>query len=225
MNNLKLDTLLSVYSNKDIYYVQTQKNLSTTDQILLSEAQTLSEDNFKSLSKIFDPKGNNNILQFKSLVLQNILKIDLQKPKNSITWISELRNVRMYFKSELGIKDGKANLPYLIFHRPTNGNTYVFAIKTKTINNRTVLYRAPFHNVSNDGSICFGNAKINMEINFIDDIIQYYEDLFFKSQFTENRVGNATIDLNELWNNIIQTGKRFPNNALIRSTTQLSDII
>ena len=64
-----------------------------------------------------------------------------------------------------------------------------------------------------------------MEINFIDDIIQYYEDLFFKSQFTENRVGNATIDLNELWNNIIQTGKRFPNNALIRSTTQLSDII
>ncbi|HTD95129.1 MAG TPA: hypothetical protein VK644_14990 [Chitinophagaceae bacterium] len=90
-----------------------------------------------------------------------------------------------HFADQLRIKSGRIWTPPLLY-LVENGELYVFAMKKDDRpTEKTKLFRSPYHNVSENGKVCLGNAKVRKPIdkNFISTI-KYWEDLFWLSEFS-----------------------------------------
>ena len=126
----------------------------------------------------------------------------------NLVWYNPPQIRHIYFSESLKITSGKAWVPGLVY-RVIGSNLYVFAYNDNGSRptEETRLMHAPFHIVSINGSVCLGSAKIKKPTEkTYKNLIQYWEDLFWKSEFSHLASSTNPIkgNLSVVWNKLVK---------------------
>ena len=87
----------------------------------------------------------------------------------------------------------------------------------------TRLYRPPYFNVNDSGDVCLGTANRNKPERTYAGIMEYWEDLFWKSEATHENGGKKVKEgsLAEAWKKKIKTGEKWKQAELVSSKQTL----
>ena len=169
---------------------------------------------------------NLNLLKSSGILNNNLLSFDAKSA--TIVWYTKAQFRDLHFSSHLGIKSGKAHTPPMVWVADRE-TLKVFALSTSrkpTIN--TPLYNAPYFNVYADGSVCMGTVDISTaETGSIDQLMKLWENYFFNSYFSHLMSDHNPVKGNcvMLWENLIDNGKLFPTEMLVKTSQKLKDIL
>lgn len=204
----KLSSAMLVYQcgQKD-YYLETCK---IDKDGRLSEKKPLTRNSIKSIVETFYEKEEKTI----SILPTNLLFLN----RDIIIWHTPSMQRELFFDIE-SIPDGIACIPAMLWII-NNSKLSVFALKTNarpTLD--TKIFKAPFHNIYMDGSVCMGTAmhperKIDTDIN---KLIIKWELSFWHSRFSHLIDKSPVKDgynINLIWKNLIESGDKFPKEVL-----------
>ncbi|WP_153848403.1 PRTRC system protein B [Sphingobacterium paramultivorum] len=169
---------------------------------------------------------NLNHLKSDGIIPSNLLAFDAKSAK--IVWHTKAQFRELFFNKNLGIKSGKAHIPPLLWIADRE-NLNLFAISTgRKPTLSTSLYYAPFFNVYEDGSVCMGTVDIALaETGSIKELMSHWENYFFNSYFSHLMADHNPVNGNcvMLWENLIDNGKLFPTEMLVKTSKKLKDIL
>jgi PRTRC genetic system protein B len=153
----------------------------------------------------------------------NVLYYSNKGGTDNIIWYTLPRQQQLFFSKDLGVPDGVASIPGLVFYVQGN-NLSVYAYKAAKVNINTPLYEAPFHNINNNHEVCLGNIKKEINRDSFDSFISSFESFFFNSNFTHsNREHKSNINI--LWKELIEKKGKFPYSKLRKTGKTLKQII
>lgn len=204
-NELKPEQAIIVYMSEggSDYYLETHP---INDKGQLLEGKPLEESTIISIVEAFN-KNFKVESTIKGIMPANLLSYSaLPGGKYSMVWYrqSEYRNI--YFAEQLHIQSGRANVPAMIY-KVENGSLNVFAFLGGDVSEETKLYRAPFHNVSTDGTVCLGSGKVKKPtVKTYESVMKYWEDMFWLTEFSHLNAKDSPIasNLNIMWENMVQ---------------------
>lgn len=127
-----------------------------------------------------------------------------------ILWHRPAEIRMMHFAAQLKITSAPTWVPPMIYMAEKTSLS-VFATKaTARPKDNTKLYRAPYHNVSDDGAVCLGSAKVKKPADrtFLS-AMKYWEDLFWLSEFSHfNGATNPTkTKMDDVWRRLVKSKK------------------
>ncbi|WP_316799644.1 PRTRC system protein B [Pedobacter frigidisoli] len=192
-------------------------------------AHPLSQRESKALSESLLSKQENSsdFLCSTGLLSDQVLYVDRSIDGYAIWYTPEMKS-HLIFKSDLGISDGEAYLPPLLWKASKSGlSLWALANNDRPIMEST-LYQAPFFNLSTDGRVCMGNVNINFSLNVdIDSFISQWQKLYFGSAFSHllQDISPVKGNIVQLWQQQIGTENPFPKKQLKRFPKLLKDII
>lgn len=154
---------------------------------------------------------------------KNLLYCDTRAGSFKLVWYNKPEKRTVYFNTQLGIPDGEMNVPGLLYV-VENENLAMYAFKGNKPKRK--LYRAPFMNVD-ISHVCLGNATVaKPSKNTYENIISYWENLFWKSEFSHILGDNPVKgNLSSITKECIKTGCEFPTEELIPIKKTLSDFL
>lgn len=147
-----------------------------------------------------------------------------ESPIRKLVWYTPYQSKHLSFTDDLEIQSGKYGVPGLVFFTDNN-NMRLYAYKQwKGLH--TELFYAPFPNVKED--VCMGSAseilKKNRNKRFID-YINYVETVFWESRFTHNHASIKKRNYISFMNQMKDSNKPFPKEALVPFNKTLADVI
>ncbi|WP_286920411.1 PRTRC system protein B [Flavobacterium sp. UBA4197] len=189
--------------------------LTTKEAKILSKALNTEKE---ESSAFLNPKG---------ILPTNVLHINASE-NGTVLWFTKKKQVKMFFTENLGIQDGIAEIPAMLWFA-NKQNLMVFALgKDRRPTEKTSLYHAPFFNIYEDGHVCMGTVDINIKNSAsIEEFIQAWEKYFFNSYFSHLLDKHNPVNGNcvSLWKNQIETGSSFPKEALKKTNRTLKYLI
>ena len=192
-------------------------------------AHPLSQRESKALSESIqsNQEDSSGFLSTVGLLSDRVLYVDRSRDGYAI-WYTPKMKKHLIFKSDLGISNGEAYLPPLLWKASKN----VLSLWALENNDRpsleTRLYQAPFFNLYSDGRVCMGNVIINFSLNIdLDNFISQWEKLYFGSAFSHllQSVSPVKCNIVQFWQEHINTENPFPKKELKRFPKLLKDII
>lgn len=185
------------------YYLESH-SISADGKIL--EGKPLQQETLDAMVEVFfeDRKDKS---QLGGYVPENLLSFDpATRGKYRMVWYKPAEIRYLHFVSHLKIKSGKAWIPPMIYS-VHGSDLFVYATKSNTRpKGTTKAYRAPFHNVSDTGKVCLGNASVKKPtLQTFVAAMKYWEDLFWLSEFSHlNGASNPTkTALGSVWKKLI----------------------
>lgn len=166
-------------------------------------------------------------LKSRGLLPNNIVYIN---PLNNgfTVWYTPPQEVNLFFVESLGIPSGKVCIPAMLW-KASKDRLDVFALKGKSKPTaKTTLYHAPFFNIHSSGNVCMGTVVINIDRSTaLEDFMAQWERYFFNSYFshTIQHVSGAKMNIVQLWQEQVATGRAFPQDVLVKSNTTLNNLI
>ena len=212
-------------ANKSIYI----ESYDIDPQGFPINAHPLSITESAALSKALRPadKKATAFLKPAGLLPKNLLYLNTDKSAYAI-WYTPRQYIKLLYRPDLGIPDGKANIPALVW-RASRGGLTMFAIADDTgPNEETPLCHAPFFNIYNDGKVCMGNVNIRIPKHCgLEDFIKLWQEAFFNSYFSHMMQGHNPVKGNmvQLWKNLAGTRKKFPVKSLVTTKFKLKQLI
>lgn len=188
--------------------------------LTLSESRTLSE----ALANSDELKQG--FLQCRSILPPEVLFINSDHDGFAV-WYTQSRKVSLSFKNELSIKDGRANVPALLWKASKDRMSVWALAKDERPTLRTVLYHAPFFNVYQNAEVCMGNVNIEICNDCtLEEFMPLWENYFFNSAFSHLLGDSSPIKINivQLWQSLIESDKPFPIKVLKKHPKLLKDI-
>jgi len=195
----------------------------------LIKAHPLSQRESKALSKSMQSKqeDSSGFLSTVGLLSDRVLYADRSGDGYAIWYTREMKK-HLIFKSDLGISNGEAYLPPLLWKASRNG-LFLLALEN---NDRpsldTRLYQAPFFNLCPDARFCMGNVNIKLSLNIdLDQFMSQWQKLYVGSAFSHLLQGVSPVKSNivQFWQEHINTENPFPKKALKRFPKLLMDIV
>ena len=189
--------------------------LSDSETIQLARAL----DSSKSLQKSFlKPKG---------LMPDSVLHIDPSQNGHAL-WYTPAQQTDLFFVSALGIPNGKASVPALVW-KASKSELYIYALKSDVRPELTTpVYHAPFFNLYKTGKVCMGTVDVQISDSVsLEDFISSWQRYFFQSYFSHLIDSHNPVKGNmiQLWQKQVVTAKPFPLNALVKTGLTLNDLI
>ena len=148
---------------------------------LMEAGKPVSMNFIQSLTNSFSVKSISSAPH--GVIPEKLLYADIRQEK--YVWHTPPCRKYMYFRHDLKIPNGEYSLPALVWI-VKGESLYIHAYTAKRLTPDTQLFSAPFFNVRpDDGSVCLGNAKLELpeNINF-HNFIKFWEDKFFLSEFS-----------------------------------------
>lgn len=185
------------------YYLESH-TIDANGKIL--EGKPLQQETIEQVvGMFFDDRKDRS--QLTGYVPENLLSFNpLTGGKYRMVWYRPAEVRFIHFATQLKIKSGKAWVPSIIYSVYGN-DLFVYAVKNNTRPKGTTKpFRAPFHNVADDGKVCLGNARVRKPAyNTFEAAMKYWEDLFWLSEFSHlNGASNPTkTDLDKVYRKII----------------------
>jgi PRTRC genetic system protein B len=172
----------------------------------IREGKPLQQESIEEMVEFFysDRKDRSQLSGF---VPENVLCYSpVSGRKYRLVWYRPAEVRYIHFASQLKIKSGKAWVPPMIYS-VYGSEMWVYALKNNTRpKTSSKPYRAPFHNVADNGKVCLGTARIKKpDIPSFEKAMKYWEDLFWLSEFSHlNGASNPTkTDLDKVWRKLI----------------------
>jgi PRTRC genetic system protein B len=163
-------------------------------------------------------KTDQSSLAFRGPIPRNLVALSLRNSRKRLLWHAPAQQRTLYFQDSLGIPNGLAWQPDLLFY--LHGDTLsIFGLRDQKINAEASVYLVPFHNTSDSGTVCMGNATVDAEATFVEDLMAEVEEAFYNSKFSHagNLYTHLSFNINTFWKDLIQTQMPFPEYGLIRS--------
>ncbi len=167
-----------------------------------------------------------NYLQSKGLLPDKVLHIQ-QSAQGFAIWNTPEQEVNLLFTESLQIPCGKAYIPPLVW-KANKSSLFLYAVKERKTSLKTALLRAPFFNLNDNGSVCMGTVDTGMEkINNLEDFMAAWEHCYWNSYFSHLITGVSPVKENivQLWQSQVNSGKKFPLEALTETGQILKNII
>jgi PRTRC genetic system protein B len=185
----KADQSYGFYGDK--YYLEAHQ---INEQGQLLEGKPLLQETIQGIVDTFysEQKDKSSL---KGVIPENLL---IYKPmpagKYLLAWYRPAAIKFFHFAKPLKLTSGKMWTPNLLYCVDGN-DLFVYAMKKDgRPDEKTKLYRAPFHNIYDDGEVCLGNASVKKpsDKTFLS-VIKYWEDMFWLSEFSHlNGASNPT---------------------------------
>ncbi|SFS61738.1 PRTRC system protein B [Mucilaginibacter polytrichastri] len=168
-----------------------------------------------------------NFLKPSGLMPKNVLYINPDHNGYAI-WHTPKQKVDLFFVEGLGIPNGKAAIPPLLW-KASRGTLQVYALEgDSNITTDTPLYHAPFFNLYENGRVCMGTVKIKIPADcLLEEFIHLWQQYFFNSFFSHTLGGRIRVNGNviQLWQSLVGTKKQFPINFLQENGLTLKKIL
>lgn len=155
----------------------------------------------------------------------------LVRSEDSITWWTPASMRRMFYAKEKSgevaqLSGKRFPQPPLVF-RARKRHLDVRALsRNERPNLQTVLYRAPYWNVNDDGEVCLGTARVPPQATV--DSLPRWETAFFDSEFTHPNASKKLTEhpggFVELWRSLAEK-RRFPAQFLAAADQTLHQFI
>ncbi len=100
-----------------------------------------------------------------------------------VWWRPPEKRELVFNEKQSGIASGEYPLPALVFDLKDK-DLSVYAAATATVTPDTALKNTPLPNIYGDGTICMGNCRLPALRGDIASIMDKYEELFYRSEFT-----------------------------------------
>lgn len=162
-----------------------------------------------------------------SLLPSNLLYIQHKQPAFTI-WYTPPMKVNMLFKERLGIPNGRAYVPSLIW-KADRENLWIYAQPGRsrpTI--ETGLCKAPFFNLHESGKVCMGTVDIEIDASCpLEEFMNRWEHYFWDSYFSHLIETTSPVNTNivGLGQRQIATGQKFPTDVLVNIKLTIKDLI
>lgn len=187
----------------DEFYLESH-SINEGGQIM--EGKPLLQETLQGIVDVFYDERQNTI-RITGYIPENVLLFSLLPGGNyKIIWCRPAEVRFIPFAPQLHIKSATAWVPAMVYVVDRKSLS-VFALKSNSRpKENTKLYRAPFHNVSDQGSVCLGSAKVKKPATkTYDSLMRYWEDLFWLSEFTHlNGASNPTkTDMDKVWRKLV----------------------
>lgn len=161
------------------------------------------------------------------LLPKNVLHLN-PAHNGSAIWYTPAQKVSLFFVEGLGILNGEAFVPPLLWKASKN-TLYIYAMDTDSqIKEQTALYHAPFFNLYTDGRVCMGTVKVDIKADcHLEDFMQSWEQYFFNSYFS-HLIGNTSPvkgNIIQLWQKLVITTKPFPIKSLLKNGLTIKKIL
>jgi PRTRC genetic system protein B len=189
--------------------------LSVKESIALAKALDTSEDLTCGFLK---PGG---------LLPKNVLYINPDTNGYAV-WHTPQQTVNMLFTETLGIPNGRANVPALLW-KASKECLYIYALKNDTgLHEQEVLYHAPFFNVYESGKVCMGTVNIHISPDCrLEAFMRQWESYFFNSYFSHLFEKHNPVKGNivQLWHSLAGGRKKFPKKSLVKNGRTIKNIL
>lgn len=196
------------------YYLESHDILESGNALLLGEGKPLKKESIKEMAKAL-ADDINEALSSKYLLPENLIYINQKPGFNILAWILPESKKSLFFIRELNIPSGLASCPALLFI-VKNKQLFVYALESSKRSLTVKVFKAPFHNIYENGSVCLGNAETDNNIQSFEEAIIYWQKMFFQSEFSsELSQKQVKGNINLLWKELIETKKAFPKQMLI----------
>nr|WP_315155615.1 PRTRC system protein B [uncultured Flavobacterium sp.] len=183
----------------------------------------------QQLAKVLntEKEADKAFLSPKGIVPTNILHFNPSE-NGRVLWYSTAQKKELFFVKELGIPEGKAKVPALLWQANKQG-LCIYALSTKRRpKENTPLYNAPFCNVYENGNVCMGTVDVNIKKSAsLEEFTTAWENYFFNSYFSHLMEGHNPIKGNcvNLWKKLIETGEAFPTDVLLKNNLILKNLL
>ncbi|AIL46977.1 PRTRC system protein B [Elizabethkingia anophelis] len=171
-------------------------------------------------------KEKEPVLRPDGIVSEQILYFDTSM--NKVIWYTKGMGRQMLFTEDLGIPNGTANVPPMLWVADRN-NLAVFALASnRRPTEKTKLFNAPFFNVYDDGNVCMGSVDTEIKKTAsLEEFTQQWEFFFFNSYFSHLMSDYNPIKGNcvSLWESLVTGSKTFPMKVLIDSGLTLEKLL
>ncbi|WON93810.1 PRTRC system protein B [Sphingobacterium sp. UGAL515B_05] len=168
---------------------------------------------------IADSDGKKGFLS-NTIIPENLLYMD-NGQQDSIIWYTRKMAIPLFFTDSLSIQSGISSVPALLW-KVRGKKLSLFALSAdKRPNVHSKLFKAPFFNVSDDGTVCLGTVNTGTKhTKTLEEYIACWQDFFFNSRFSHLLCSSVKGNCVQLWKSLVGTGKPFPKKVL--EPTQLS---
>jgi len=185
------------------YYLESH-TINEAGQLL--EGKPLQQETIESMVGVFFDERKDRS-QLNGYIPENILSYTpMPAGKYKLAWYRPAEIRFIHFAKQLKITSGLSWVPPLVY-MVDGGSLRILALKQNSRpKSNARAYRAPFHNVADNGVVCLGSAEVQKPANqSFSAAMKYWEDLFWLSEFSHlNGASNPTKnDLAKVWNKLI----------------------
>jgi len=168
-----------------------------------------------------------NFLKPSGLLPKNVVYINPDHDGYAI-WYTASQRVNLFFMESLGIPNGMASLPPLLWKASKN-SLYVYSLDSDSdINEESAIFHAPFFNLYEDGKVCMGTVSVNIKADcLLEEFIYQWQQYFFNSYFSHliQEKSPAKGNLIQLWQSLVNSRKKFPLKSLIKNGLILKQLL
>ena len=215
----------TIGTNTDVYVEHFDMDNNGTP--INAHPLTVKEANVLAMALKTDEENSKAFLKPKGILPTNILHINPSE-KGTVLWYTKAQQRQMYFVNGLGIPNGMAQVPPMLWFANKN-SLAVFALTTnRRPTEKTPLHYAPFFNIYEDGKVCMGMVTINIKNSAsVEEFIQAWESYFFNSYFSHLLGSHSPIKGNcvNVWKDLINTDKPFPKEVLKKNNKTLKNLL
>lgn len=160
---------------------------------------------------------------------RNLIYMDYNTGKYSLVWYTKPGFKKMFFKPDLHIPNGATYPVPGLFWKYHYGTVSLFAFKKldKKLA-QTNLFRAPFHNIHQDHTVCMGSgAKFIFKVENTKSIVDFMKSVekgFYNSFFTTMHAQTVVGNLNSLWKGLADKATHFPESQLLEIKNQVMSL-
>ena len=187
---------------------------------------TVKEANILAKALKTDEEKSKAFLKPKGILPTNILHINPSE-KGTVLWYTKTQQRQIYFVDSLGISNGKAQVPPMLWFANKSSLTVFALLNDRRPTEKTPLHYAPFFNIYEKGNVCMGTVSIDIKNSAsVEEFIQAWEHYFFNSYFSHSLCENLTKkNIVNLWKDLINTDKPFPKEVLKKNNKTLKNLL
>ena len=187
---------------------------------------TVKEANILAKALQTDEEKNTAFLKPKGILPTNILHINPSE-KGTVLWYTKTQQRQIYFVDSLGIPNGKAQVPPMLWLASKSSLTVFALASDRRPTEKTPLHYVPFFNIYEKGNVCMGTVSIDIKNSAsVEEFIRAWEHYFFNSYFSHSLCENLTkTNIVNLWKDLIGTDKPFPKEVLKKNNKTIKNLL
>ena len=214
----------TIGTNTDVYVEHFDMDSNGTP--INAHPLTVKEANVLAKALKTDEENSKAFLKPKGILPTNILHINPSE-KGTVLWYTKAQQRQIYFVDSLGISNGKAQVPPMLWFANKSSLTVFALANDRRPTEKTPLHYAPFFNIYEKGNVCMGTVSIDIKNSAsVEEFIQAWEHYFFNSYFSHSLCENLTKkNIVTLWKDLINTDKPFPKEVLKKNNKTLKNLL
>ncbi|MBU8882200.1 PRTRC system protein B [Kaistella sp. DKR-2] len=214
----------TIGTNTDVYVEHFDMDNNGTP--INAHPLTVKEANVLAKALKTDEENSKAFLKPKGILPTNILHINPSE-KGTVLWYTKTQQRQIYFVDSLGISNGKAEVPPMLWFANKSSLTVFALANDRRPTEKTPLHYAPFFNIYEKGNVCMGTVSIDIKNSAsVEEFIQAWEHYFFNSYFSHSLYENLTKkNIVTLWKDLINTDKPFPKEVLKKNNKTLKNLL